>query len=225
MSDLLCFTNQSLCTGDFLERIREIAVCHPAGIVLREKNLSEKEYRNLASAVMEICHANGSVCILHNFAETALALGAENIHLPLPVLRRLTAGQREAFRRIGASCHSKEDALEAQELGCTYITAGHIFETDCKKGLPGRGLDFLSDIVRSVQIPVYAIGGIDSENICAVRQTGVRGACVMSQVMQCRDVRKYLQQFYPLENTQEGGILHGKSGIGNIEDTPQRAQI
>lgn len=221
MSDLLCFTNQSLCRGDFLERIGEIAACHPAGIVLREKNLSEKEYRNLASAVMEICRANDTVCILHNFADAALALGAENIHLPLPVLRRLPVKQREAFRRIGASCHSKEDALEAQELGCTYITAGHVFETDCKKGLPGRGLDFLADVVRSVQIPVYAIGGINSQNIRAVRQTGAGGVCVMSGAMQCKDVREYLHQLYPLENTKEGGILYGKSGIGGIKEPPQ----
>lgn len=152
MSDLLCFTNRSLCRGDFLERIGEIAALDPAGIVLREKDLPEREYRSLALAVMQICRENKTACILHNFADTALALGAENIHLPLPVLRSLDSGQRAAFRRIGASCHSEEDALEAQELGCAYITAGHIFETDCKRGLPGRGLDFLPvsfDLYRS----------------------------------------------------------------------------
>ena len=50
------------------------------------------------------------------------------------------------FEEIGVSCHSLEDALEAQQLGATYLTAGHIFETDCKKGLPGRGLDFLTSV-------------------------------------------------------------------------------
>lgn len=225
MSDLLCFTNRSLCRGDFLERIGEIAALDPAGIVLREKDLPEREYRSLALAVMQICHENKTACILHNFADTALALGAENIHLPLPVLRSLDPGQRAAFRRIGASCHSEEDALEAQELGCAYITAGHIFETDCKRGLPGRGLDFLSRIVRSVQIPVYAIGGIDSGNIRTVRETGAAGACVMSGVMRCKDVRTYLQQFHPLENMREGGTLHGKSSIGIVKNAPQRAEV
>ena len=41
------------------------------------------------------------------------------------------------------------------------MTAGHIFATDCKKGLPPRGLDFLKNVCDAVGIPVYAIGGIN----------------------------------------------------------------
>lgn len=88
-----------------------------------------------------------------------------------------------------------EDALEAESLGCTYITAGHIFETDCKKGLPGRGLAFLRNVCVSVSIPVYAIGGIHDGNIAAVRGAGAKGACIMSGLMQCEDVKEYLRRF------------------------------
>ena len=96
---------------------------------------------------------------------------------------------------IGVSCHSVEDAVAAEERGCTYITAGHVFDTDCKKGLPGRGLEFLQKVCKSVSIPVYAIGGIGSENINAVRAAGAAGACVMSGTMVCTDVKKYLSAF------------------------------
>ena len=50
--------------------------------------------------------------------------------------------------------------MEAERLGATYVTAGHIFTTDCKKGLPPRGLDFLKNVCDAVTIPVYGIGGI-----------------------------------------------------------------
>ena len=80
------------------------------------------------------------------------------------------------------------DALEAQALGCTYITAGHVFETDCKKGLPGRGLEFLRNVCAVVEIPVYGIGGIDSDNIALVRNAGASGACLMSSLMATEDV-------------------------------------
>ena len=96
--------------------------------------------------------------------------------------------QKPCFIDLGASCHSVEDALEAQALGCTYITAGHIFETDCKKGLPGRGLDFLRNVCAVVELPVYGIGGIDSDNIALVRHAGAGGACLMSSVMVTEDV-------------------------------------
>lgn len=49
---------------------------------------------------------------------------------------------------------------EAEQLGASYLTAGHIYATDCKRGLPPRGLGFLKEVCREVSIPVYGIGGI-----------------------------------------------------------------
>ena len=103
--------------------------------------------------------------------------------------------KKETFKQIGASCHSVEEAQEAERLGCTYITAGHVFVTDCKKGLAPRGLEFLQDVCRSVSIPVYAIGGINGENIDAVRKTGASGACVMSGLMICENVEETMRGF------------------------------
>ncbi len=200
MSDILCVTNRSLCSGDFLQHLEKIAAAKPAGIVLREKDLSELEYKELARQVLLICREHQVPCILHSFVGAAMELGGDAIHLPLPILRTMTDDQKASFRTIGASCHSVEEALEAQRLGCTYLTAGHIFETDCKKGLPGRGLDFLNRVCQQVSIPVYAIGGISAGNLGAVRRAGAQGACIMSGLMQCENVSAY---FTELERTRE----------------------
>ena len=188
MSDILCVTNRKLCREDFLTRIERIAACHPAGIILREKDMKPEDYKELAAAVMEISEQHGVRCILHSFPDVAISLHADAIHLPLHLLRELSQEHKAHFRVLGASCHSVEDALEAQALGCTYITAGHVFETDCKKGLPGRGLDFLRNVCAAVEIPVYGIGGIDSDNIALVRNAGANGACLMSSLMATEDV-------------------------------------
>lgn len=188
MSDILCVTNRKLCREDFLARVERIAACHPAGIILREKDMSPEEYEILAAAVMEICGQYGVQCILHSFPAVAMSLDADAIHLPLHLLRELSQEQKTHFSVLGASCHRVEDALEAQAFGCTYITAGHVFETDCKKGLPGRGLEFLRHICAAVDIPVYGIGGIDSDNIALVRNAGASGACLMSSLMATEDV-------------------------------------
>lgn len=129
--------------GRFFARISKIAAARPAAVILREKDLSEKEYKELAKKVLKICREQKTACILHSFPETALELGCGSLHLPLPVLMEMNDSQRQKFPVLGASCHSVEDAVLAERLGCTYITAGHIFDTDCKKGLPGRGLEFL----------------------------------------------------------------------------------
>lgn len=194
MSDIFCVTNRALCAGEFLNRIEEIAKHHPAGIILREKDLRPEEYKQLAEQVLGICEKHQVLCVLHSFVDVAVELGAEAVHLPLPVLRKLSEEKRSHFRIIGASCHSVEEVREAVKLGCTYIIAGHIFATNCKKGLPGRGLDFLKEVCASVSVPVYAIGGIDSENITLVRSVGAKGACVMSGLMQCEDVKLYMNR-------------------------------
>ena len=150
--------------------------------------MKPEDYKELAAAVMEICEQHGVKCILHSFTDVAISLHADAIHLPLHLLKELSQEKKAQFTDLGASCHSVEDALEAQSLGCTYITAGHVFETDCKKGLPGRGLDFLRDVCAAVDIPVYGIGGIDADNIALVRDAGASGACLMSSLMAAEDV-------------------------------------
>ena len=193
MSDILCVTNRKLCREDFLTRIERIAACHPAGIILREKDLLPEDYQELAASVIGICEQHGVKCILHSFTDVAISLKAGAIHLPLNLLKEMTEEQKSCFTDLGASCHSVEDALEAQALGCTYITAGHVFETDCKKGLPGRGLEFLRKVCNAVDIPVYGIGGIDANNIALVRNAGVTGACLMSSLMVTGDVEGLLK--------------------------------
>ena len=195
MSDILCVTNRNLCREDFLQRIEKIAENRPNGILLREKDLSEEEYKTLAEKVSNCCKKYDVPCILHSFVDAAMELGAENIHLPLHILREMDEKTKETFKIIGASCHSVEEAQEAERLGCTYITAGHVFVTDCKKGLAPRGLEFLRKVCESVSVPVYAIGGISNANIDLVRKAGAAGACVMSGLMRCEDVKETMKGF------------------------------
>lgn len=195
MSDIIVITNRSLCREDFPARIEKIALAHPTAIVLREKDLNEKDYKSLAAQVLEICNKHGARCILHSFPEAAAELNCSALHMPLHRLRLLSSEKRVSFKILGASCHSVEDAKEAEKLGCTYITAGHIFDTDCKKGLPGRGLAFLKEVCESVSMPVYAIGGISADKVALIRESGAKGVCVMSGAMTCEDVQKYLGEF------------------------------
>lgn len=193
MSDIIVVTNRHLCRDDFLLRVEKIAQARPAGIILREKDMEQEQYKKLAIITQNICRTQGILCILHNFVGIAEDLGATAIHLPLPVLRKLSKEKKEKFTVLGASCHSVEDAREAEALGCTYITAGHIFETNCKKGLPGRGIFFLREVCESISIPVYAIGGISAENMKMIKHTRAAGACVMNGPMVCEDMAEYLK--------------------------------
>jgi len=193
MFKIICVTCRALCGGDFTDRLEKIAAARPDGIILREKDLPEAEYLGLAAKAADICAGHGVELILHSFADAADKLGAKRLHMPLHTLSLMPREQRADLTELGASCHSADDAVRAQALGCTYVTAGHVFATDCKRGLAPRGLDFLGEVCRSVSIPVYAIGGISEGNIALCRARGAAGACVMSGFMRCADPSAYLK--------------------------------
>lgn len=181
----ICVTNRTLCRDDFLTRIDHIAKKGVAdAILLREKDLTEREYLELAEKVLSICKSYNRRCILHTYYKAAKELGCKEIHLPLPLLQKMREeGEKEWFTTVGTSVHSLKQANLAMHLQADYMTAGHIFETDCKKGLPGRGLSFLSKVVCESEVPVYGIGGISADNAGQIMETGAAGVCIMSGFM------------------------------------------
>ena len=182
----MAVSNRSLCTRPFMDQVRRICCFHPAALVLREKDMDEADYESMAREVLKLCASYQVPCILHTFTEAAHILGADGNHLPLWKLREAAEKkQLDGFTTIGVSVHAANEALEAQSLGATYLTAGHIYATDCKKGLPPRGTAFLREICQTVSIPVYAIGGIrlEAAQIREVMSCGAVGGCIMSGMM------------------------------------------
>ena len=185
-NDTIVITNRRLVKGDYLEQIKRAASLHPYGLILREKDLSDEEYAKLAIEVLKICQANDVMCFLHSRCHIARELGCQNIHLSVGSMRE-QAEELKYFKNISVSCHSLEDVEEAIACGATQIVLGTIFETECKKGLKGRGVDFVREIADYCGVhggvPVFAIGGITSENIGMVKDAGARGGCMMSYMM------------------------------------------
>lgn len=194
MCELIAVTNRHLCRENFLERISLLAACGVPKILLREKDLTAAEYESLAEAVLEICRNTKTTCTLHNFVDVALHLQAKSVHLPLHIAKA-EEEKLSAFTDLGVSTHSMEQVKEAEALKASYVTYGHVFATDCKKDLPPRGLSSLEDITAGTALPVYAIGGIDRENIRQVYRAGAAGACIMSFAMQADEaaIRQLLE--------------------------------
>lgn len=185
MFKVIAVTNHNLCRRDYFEQVEQLAKAPVDGILLREKDLPIETYREIAKRALQIGKENKVEVILHSDYEGARMLGQQSIHLPLKKLRAVHE-KLNGFTKIGTSVHSVEDAVEAQKLGAAYLVAGHIFSTECKKGAAPRGISFLEHVISSVTIPVYAIGGIQTETIQEVRETGAAGACIMSLLMECR---------------------------------------
>ena len=192
MFKIICVTSMGMC-DDFLERIGELYK-NGVTVILREKDLSESEYEKLAQRVIEVCPD----VILHSYTDVAKRLGIKKIHLPLHMMNESI---KSDFETVGVSVHSAQEAIMAEKMGADYVTAGHIFATDCKKGLAPRGLEFLKSVVDAVNIPVYGIGGISPDNIAEIKTAGADGGCIMSGFMRCDDVGEYTSRLCDFVDT------------------------
>ncbi|MGN1317378.1 MAG: thiamine phosphate synthase [Lachnospirales bacterium] len=171
----IAITNRFLC-DNLLEKIKNIK--NYDYIILREKDLSEKDYYNLSKKAISISNK----IILHSFIDVALKLNYKKIHLPYNLFIE-NINKLKDFEIVGVSTHSLEEAKICEKLGANYITFSHIFKTKCKEGLEPKGLEKLKEVCENVNIPVYALGGIDDENAKDCVNVGAYGVCEMSKAM------------------------------------------
>ena len=193
-------TNRKLCENENLEKqIEKIFSAYKRKIILedfeivaltlREKDLDKNEYLNLVKKIYPICKRYRIDLILHQNYDLNLdeKYKIEGIHLSYDNFKSLNKNIREElikkYKRIGISIHSIDEAKEVENLGATYVVAGHIFETDCKKGLEPRGLNFIKELSSILTIPIFAIGGINQENSHLAINSGAFGVCMMSSLM------------------------------------------
>ncbi|MDO5403277.1 MAG: thiamine phosphate synthase [Eubacteriales bacterium] len=169
--------------AEYLKKIENALLRKPDALILREKDLQEADYEELAAKVINICNKYGVKCFLNNFVNVAVRLRADRIQVSVNSFLEMSEQDIQAFQEIFVSVHSAEEAVLAQKNGADGIIAGHIFSTDCKKGVPARGLEFLRSVCKAVTIPVYAIGGIHEENAFLCINSGAAGVCMMSEYM------------------------------------------
>lgn len=184
----IVITNRHLVQGDFLKQLEKVTKLHLHALILREKDLADDAYESLAKKVFDLCKREDITFFLHTKIEIARKIGCQNIHLSIPVLKGLSETEKKAltedFCEISISCHSMEDVEIAMAGGATQIILGTIFETECKKGVLGKGVEFVREICQKCPLPVYAIGGMNLQRLPLVIDTGAAGCCMMSGFMQ-----------------------------------------
>ena len=184
----IVITNRHLVQGDFLKQLEKVTKLHPHALILREKDLTDDAYESLAKKVFDLCKREDITFFLHTKIEIARKIGCQNIHLSIPVLKGLSETEKKAltedFCEISISCHSMEDVEIAMAGGATQIILGTIFETECKKGVLGKGVEFVREICQKCPLPVYAIGGMNLQRLPLVIDAGAAGCCMMSGFMQ-----------------------------------------
>ena len=89
---------------------------------------------------------------------------------------------------VGVSAHNAQEALKAQAAGADYLGCGAVFSTSTKSDVTSLCYDELKKICLSVDIPVVAIGGINTGNILNLAGSGIDGIAVASAIFGAQNV-------------------------------------
>jgi thiamine-phosphate pyrophosphorylase len=190
-----------------IARLREaIRMAFTAGadwVQIREKDLPGHEL--LALARDAVASAQGRV-IVNDRLDIALAAGAGGVHLgrqsspAREVVAWCRRGNAPADFVIGVSCHSLEEAREAESDGANYIFFGPVFETPSKRGFgKPQSIANLAEVCGAVQIPVIAIGGVNAENAAECIQFAAAGIAAIRLFQEASNpdaIRKIVERLH-----------------------------
>jgi thiamine-phosphate pyrophosphorylase len=129
--------------------------------------------------------------VVNDYPDIAVAVGADGVHLgvedlPVDACRRVVGGEMI----VGRSSHSLDAALAGAAQAIDYLAVGAIFATMTKPEYTVVGLDLLAEVRRKVELPLFAIGGITSENLDEVLARGPDGVAIISDVLNAPDIAR-----------------------------------
>ena len=181
---------------NFLKKVETACRSGVTIIQLREKNLTTNQYYQLAKQVKEITDAYQVPLIIDDRLDICLAVDAAGLHigddeLPVSVARQVLGPDKI----LGVTAKTVKRALEAETSGADYLGTGAIFPTITKENAPITLISTLKTICQTVAIPVVAIGGLTSENIDQLAETGIAGVAVVRDLMQAEDIEAKTQAF------------------------------
>ncbi len=165
-------------------------------IQYRDKRASLRHMLEVGAQLRELAAQHNAAFIVNDRPDLALALHADGVHLgpedmPPDVVREIVGPDMV----IGASVDNAADAREAAASGVDYIIARPVFPTRWKaEGRPAMGAEGLAEIVRSVQVPVLADGGINAQNLQQILETGAAGPGITRAVVGAADPKEAARQ-------------------------------
>lgn len=179
---------------EYLNRVYKACKSGVDIVQIREKDKTAREIMRLGEAVKEITDKFNIPLIIDDRVDIAYALGV-GVHLgssdiPVTIARRILG--EDAI--IGASAKSVEVAKECEKDGANYLGVGAIRPTKTKVITKLTSVDTLDDISKNVDIDVFAIGGLNKDNIEILNGLDISGVCVVRAIMQRSDADIAVQE-------------------------------
>jgi len=196
-SGLCLITDTSIIRGLSIEEAVQKAIMGGLKFLqYREKDLSSSVSYEIAKEQRRLTQDAGVTFVINDNVSLALAVKADGVHLgqedlPLREARKIFGNQK----LIGVSTHSVQEAVTAEKDGADYIGLGPIYSTTTKRTRPPLGCGIISKVKEKVRIPIFAIGGINLDNLKEVLGAGATGVAVISAILTSPDITQTTRTF------------------------------
>jgi thiamine-phosphate pyrophosphorylase len=171
------------CNNGFETVVKEALDAGVKIIQSREKSLTDREWVSRARILRHWTAAAGALLIINDRPDIALVVQADGVHLGQDEFSvqdaRSVVGPDKL---IGVSTHSIEQARQAVLDGADYLGVGPTFPTSTKSFAQFPGLRFIQEVAVEIQLPWFAIGGINGNNISDVTNAGADRIAVSSAI-------------------------------------------
>jgi len=151
-------------------------------VQLRDRSADDRTLISRARLGTMIARRFGKLFIINDRADLALAADTDGVHVGQQELPVTDARRIVGDRLIGVSTHTLEQARKALEDGADYIGCGPVFSSHTKCFDRFVGTEFLSEVVKQIGMPAFAIGGIDLSNVDQVVRSGMRRIAVTGAI-------------------------------------------
>ena len=162
----------------FMEALKRQLDTGLALLQVREKSMERGMLMRISEQILTLCQPYGCRCLLNDEPNVALKLGFDGVHLSAACLMSLSSKPMQLM--TGASCHTLAELKHAQSLGLDFALLSPVLETTSHPNVAGIGWDRFSALIQDIEIPVYALGGMQREHLPLAWQHGARGVALLS---------------------------------------------
>ncbi len=157
-------------------------------VQLRDKHADEATLVTAGRRYAALCRAHDALFILNDRPDLVADAAADGVHVGQD--DRAVAATRELVgpeRIIGLSTHTPQQIAAANDSDVDYIGVGPVHATPTKPGRPAVGTALVRDAAAHATHPFFAIGGVDTTNVLAVREAGAQRVAVVRAITEATD--------------------------------------
>lgn len=194
---LYVITDDKLTPMDTLFASVELALIGGAKIIqYRDKNSDDKIIADISLKLQRLCSKYNALFILNDSVDIAVKLNLDGLHIGKDDYDDL-GKIREKFKGIlGVSCYGNLDsAVKAQKSGADYVAFGACFSSSTKPNAPTTDLNIIKEAKKQLQVPICAIGGINSDNISTLLQYDPDMVAIISDIWTSKNIESRARFF------------------------------